>query len=94
MKWRREKPGSYVSGRYRVYLCEGAWLWSDGSGDPHGPFNSKKEAKADIEGGPEPILTPIPGNGDLSSVLSSLRLEISHLAQRIDALAAAIERKL
>jgi hypothetical protein len=99
MKWTREQPGVYISGKWRVEGEGTDWELFEGKKKRH-KARSKKEcqqvaeaAEEDVDGHHEPddplpttFVDPKPSKLALDGVLASLRLDIDHLSHRISSL--------
>lgn len=106
MKWTREAPGHYVSGKWSIEGEGTSWTLYEGSKKRH-KAKSKKDcqqiaenAEEGVDGHSEPneeVPPPQPKGKtsklDLDGVLASLRLEIDQLSWRISSLDDA-NRKL
>lgn len=103
MKWSREAPGHYVSGRWAVEGKGVRWKLScDGARVAIGRSKGELQRAAEKDPGapaPEEAATPAPRRaavaavGSVESVLASLRLEVENLTLAVRELNARLDRR-
>lgn len=101
MKWKRQEPGLYTSGKYRIEGTGTNWDLHYGKKHLHSGSSKKEcqlfaddtEENPNIEPEPyEPPKAQKKSKTELDSVLASFRLEVDQLAGRVSSLDTTISK--